>query len=101
MREICKSSSRTTSINVAPAKSGTSAFTKCESTFNGVNSADRPRIRAMFSILEPTTLGSIGLNLQWKIQGIDLNLGVAVPFTDVSENFEQTTYFSVRSSFSF
>ena len=52
-------------------------------------------------ILEPTTLGSIGLNLQWKIRGIDINLGIAVPLTEVSENFEQTTYFSVGSRLSF
>ncbi len=52
-------------------------------------------------LLEPTTLGSAGLNIQWKIKGIDINVGVAIPLTDVSENFEQTTYFSVGSSFSF
>ena len=52
-------------------------------------------------LLGPTTLGSAGVNVQWKIKGIDINVGVAIPLTDVSENFEQTTYFSVGSSFSF
>ncbi|ACB54278.1 hypothetical protein cce_4932 [Crocosphaera subtropica ATCC 51142] len=52
-------------------------------------------------LLEPTTLGSVGLNLHWKIKGIDINLGIAEPLNDVSENFEQTTYFSIGSSISF
>ena len=46
-------------------------------------------------LLEPTTLGSISVNLQWQIKGVELNLGVVEILNDVSENFEQTTYFSV------
>ena len=54
--EICKSSRRTINIKLAPAKIGTSAFTRWESTFNGLKMADIPKIRAMLRMLEPTTL---------------------------------------------
>ena len=33
--------------------------------------------------------------LQWQIKGVELNLGVVEILNDVSENFEQITYFSV------
>lgn len=50
-------------------------------------------------LLEPTTLSSIGANLQYTLKGLRLNLGIAVPLTEVPSNFEQTTYFSVGYRF--
>jgi hemolysin activation/secretion protein len=49
----------------------------------------------------PQTLASLGLNWQWHWQSWQVNLGVAVPLSDVPNTFKQEFYFSIRTHFSF